>query len=60
MITITFAIMIVLLAISKMKIRKELHELRARENMQIYEDIDLSHIDSTKNVAYEACPPQQC
>ena len=63
-VAIVFIIVIVILATSKMKIQKALSDIRARENMQIYEEIDLSHnvvsnIDPTKNVAYETCPPQQ-
>ena len=48
-------IVTVLLVRSRLKVQKLLMERKAKEKMQIYEDIDLSQIiDSMKNVAYEA------
>lgn len=47
-------IVTILLVKSRLKVQKLLRERKAKEKMQIYEDIDLSQIiDSMKNVAYE-------
>jgi hypothetical protein len=47
-------IVIIFLVKSRLKVQKLLRERKAKEKMQIYEDIDLSQIiDSMKNVAYE-------
>ena len=40
---------------SRLKIRKMLREIKSKEKMQIYEEVNQSEIiDSMKNVAYEA------
>ena len=58
LITSALIIVTIFLVRSRLKVQKLLMETKAKEKMQIYEDIDLSQvIDSMKNVAYEA-PPQ--
>ena len=48
-------IMIVLFIQSRLKIRRILREIKSKEKMQIYEEVNQSEIiDSMKNVAYEA------
>ena len=47
-------IMIVLFIRSRLKIRKILREIKSKEKIQIYEEVNQSEIiDSMKNVAYE-------
>ena len=48
-------IMSILFVRSKLKIRKVLMDIKSKEKMQIYEEVNQSEIiDSLKNVAYEA------
>ena len=55
LITTILIIVIVFLVRSRLKIERMLMERKAKENMRIYEDINMSEIiDSMKNVAYEA------
>ena len=55
LITSILIIVTVLLTRSRHKVQRMLMERKAKENMQIYEDIDLTQIiDSMKNVAYES------
>ena len=62
-ILITAVVLIIVIALllkSKARLQNLLTEKRAAEKVQIYEDIDLSHvINSEENVAYEVCPPKQ-
>ena len=54
LITTILIIVVVFLIRSRLKIKKILMERKEKENMQIYDDINLSEIiDSMKNVAYE-------
>ena len=47
-------IMIVLFIGSRLKIRRILREIKSKEKMQIYEEVNQSEIiDSMKNMAYE-------
>ena len=53
-ITAILIVVAVLLFISRCQLQRLSRESKAKEKMQIYEDIDLTQIiESTKNVAYE-------
>ena len=53
-------VMTVLLIRSRLTIRKMLWEVKSKEKMQIYEEVNQSEIiDSMKNMAYEVPSPPQ-
>lgn len=53
-------VMIVFFIRSRLKIQKILMEIKSKQKMQIYEEVNQSEIiDSLKNVAYEVPSPPQ-